>query len=223
MIGIFEESRVFSTRHLTYEEKLAVIECLEDSIRKGKAKIADRVENHEFMSRFNLDEHDALEYLRRYLKPGDIKATLLSRKNYREELYLCNSRVPDSNLYLYVKFVINPDSSIDVISFHESSEPIYVSFEKSSDFQDNSFEERAAKKTVYNYRKFSKINKNEIIDFFLQGNVAKITFKDNVDETTRTGIIKSLPADMGLDRRRMIKELKEEGSQIDLPFFTKNF
>ena len=97
MIGIFEESRVFSTRHLTYEEKLAVIECLEDSIRKGKAKIADRVENHEFMSRFNLDEHDALEYLRRYLKPGDIKATLLSRKNHNEDLYLCNSRVPDSN------------------------------------------------------------------------------------------------------------------------------
>ena len=49
MIDILEESRVFSTRHLTYEEKLAVIECLEDSIRKGKAKIADRVENHEFM------------------------------------------------------------------------------------------------------------------------------------------------------------------------------
>ena len=61
------------------------------------------------------------------------------------------------------------------------------------------------------------------MDFFLQGNVAKITFKDNVDETTRTGIIKSLPVDMGLDRRRMIKELKEEGSQIELPFFTKNF
>ena len=57
----------------------------------------------------------------------------------------------------------------------------------------------------------------------MRGNVAKITFKDNVDETTRAGIIKSLPADMGLDRRRMIKELKEEGSQIELPFFTKNF
>ena len=122
-----------------------------------------------------------------------------------------------------MKFAINPDSSIDIISFHESSEPIYVSFEKASDFQDNSFEERALRKTIYNYRRFSKVNKNEIVDFFLQGNVAKITFRSDVDEPTKSGIIKSLPADMGLDRRRMIKELKEEGSQIDLPFFTKNF
>ena len=124
---------------------------------------------------------------------------------------------------MYIKFAISPDSSIEIISFHESSEPIYVSFEKASDFQDNSFEKRALKKTIYNYRKFSKINKNEIVDFFLQSNVAKITFKDNVDEATKSGIIKSLPVDMGLDRRRMIKELKEFGTQIDLPFFTKNF
>ena len=223
MIDILEESRVFSTRHLTYEEKQAVIECLEDSIRKGKVKITDRVENHEFMTKFKLGEQDALEYLRRYLKPEDIKATLLSRKNPNEELYLCSSKVPGSNLFLYIKFAISPDSSIEIISFHESSEPIYVSFEKASDFQDNSFEKRALKKTIYNYRKFSKINKNEIVDFFLQSNVAKITFKDNVDEATKSGIIKSLPADMGLDRRRMIKELKEFGTQIDLPFFTKNF
>ena len=73
MIDILEESRVFSTRHLTYEEKQAVIECLEDSIRKGKVKITDRVENHEFMERFKLGEQDVLEYLRRYLKPEDIK------------------------------------------------------------------------------------------------------------------------------------------------------
>ena len=130
------------------------------------------------------------------VKPGDIRATLLSRKNHNEELYLCNPRVPNSNLFLYVKFAINPDSSIDIISFHESSEPIYVSFEKASDFQDNSFEERALKKTIYNYRRFSKINRNEVVDFFMQGNVAKITFKDDVDEATKTGIIKSLPADM---------------------------
>ena len=223
MIDILEESRVFSTRHLTYEEKQAVIECLIDSIRKGKVKIADRVENHEFMEKFKLNDHDVLEYLGKYLKPGDIRATLLSRKNHNEELYLCNPRVPNSNLFLYVKFAINPDSSIDIISFHESSEPIYVSFEKASDFQDNSFEERALRKTIYNYRRFSKVNKNEIVDFFLQGNVAKITFRSDVDEPTKSGIIKSLPADMGLDRRRMIKELKEFGTQIDLPFFTKNF
>ena len=167
--------------------------------------------------------HPKLEYLGKYLKPGDIRATLLSRKNHNEELYLCNPRVPNSNLFLYVKFAINPDSSIDIISFHESSEPIYVSFEKASDFQDNSFEERALRKTIYNYRRFSKVNKNEIIDFFLQGNVAKITFRSDVDEATKSGIIKSLPADMGLDRHRMIKELGENGSQIELPFFTKNF
>ena len=111
MIDILEESRVFSTRHITYEEKQAVIECLEDSIRKGKVKITDRVENHEFMTKFKLDEQDALEYLRRYLKPGDIKATLLSRKNPNEELYLCSSKVPGSHPFLYVKFALRPDSS----------------------------------------------------------------------------------------------------------------
>ena len=49
MIDILEESRVFSTRHITYEEKQAVIECLCDSIRKGKAKIVDRPENYDFL------------------------------------------------------------------------------------------------------------------------------------------------------------------------------
>ena len=223
MIDILEESRVFSTRHITYEEKQAVIECLCDSIRKGKAKIVDRPENYDFLEKHKLNNHSALEYLEQYLKPGDIKATLLNRNNPSEELYLCNHRVPNTNLFLYIKFSIDPDGSIDVISFHESSEPIYVSFEKASDFQDNSFEEKAMKKTVYNYRKFSKINKNEIVDFFLQNNIARFTFKDEVDETTKAGIIKSLPADMGLDRRRMIKELKEEGFQIEIPFFTKKF
>ena len=48
----------------------------------------------------------------------------LNRNNPSEELYLCNHRVPNTNLFLYIKFSIDPDGSIDVISFHESSEPI---------------------------------------------------------------------------------------------------
>ena len=63
MIDILEESRVFSTRHITYEEKQAVIECLCDSIRKGKAKIVDRPENYNFLEKHKLNNHsDNLEW-----------------------------------------------------------------------------------------------------------------------------------------------------------------
>lgn len=223
MDNTLKESRVFSTRHLTIEEKKAVIDCLRNSIRRGKIRISDRPENSDFMEKYHLSDQDVLKYLGKYIEPKDIKAALRSRKNPSEELYICNSRVSNSKVFLYVKFSLRSDGFVDVISFHGSSEPVYTSYEKASDFQDKSFEEKAMRKTVYNYKKFSNVNKNEIIDFFLSDNKVRFTFKDPVDEATKAGIIKSLPSDMGLDRKRMIKGMTDNSVYIEVPLFTKNF
>ena len=85
------ETRIHASRHLSNEEKEAVIDTIKFLIKENKWAIQDKPKNRDFKKVTHLRDRDIIDIIYRFIKPQNIVAVIPNRNYPRQgsmELYL---------------------------------------------------------------------------------------------------------------------------------------
>lgn len=134
---IFNESRVDMSRHISNEEKNAVVEEIKAAIRKGNATLLPKPKNRQFLSKAHLSESEVFRLIETYLKPQCIIGVMPNRnfpKSGSPELYLMKMYIKKFSAYIKVDLFKN---KAVFWSIHELTSTLDRDFQHASDYQED--------------------------------------------------------------------------------------
>lgn len=176
---VFRESRVVASRHLSYEEKEAVLDEVKTAIENQNLEILPREKNYNFMRSQGISERDAYSIMYD-MTPDQLIGVLPNKNKTNDELYLFSVRLDKQTIYIKVAF---DGDECKVISFHDQNEKIFLDYRGASDYEDNNFVKIYAGlwKTAFNKRNFNIHGQDiKIKSYFVKGDVIHFDFNTEV-------------------------------------------
>lgn len=145
------ETRIAASRHLSDEEKEAVVETIKFHIADGKWKIQDKPKNREFKRFSRLSEKEIIDIIYQHISPRNIVAVIPNR-NYPSkgsiELYLLKMYIKKFSVYVKVDVT---DNKAEFWSIHSLTSSLDRDYQYASDYSENNLPKTFAWEWQQNY------------------------------------------------------------------------
>lgn len=175
-LKIFFETRVEMSRHISNEEKNAVVEEIKKAISSYRARILPKPKNEQFMRFTHLSENDILSIIQEHLKPQCIVGVIPNR-NYPEkgspELYLMKMWIKKYSTYVKVDL---RKGKVEFWSIHSLTSSLDRDFQYASDYKEDNLPKTFAWEWMQAYNDKCKQG-FKIINRFVKGKTLHFDFE----------------------------------------------
>ena len=145
------ETRIHASRHLSNEEKEAVIDTIKFLIKENKWAIQDKPKNRDFKKVTHLGDRDIIDIIYRFIKPQNIVAVIPNRNYPRQgsiELYLLKMYIKKYSVHLKVDVTEN---KVEFWSIHSLNSSLDRDYQYASDYAEDNLPKTFAWEWQNNY------------------------------------------------------------------------
>ena len=170
------ETRIHASRHLSNEEKNAVVDIIKFLIKENKWVIQDKSKNIEFKRVSHLTYEQIIDIIYTYIKPQNIVAVIPNRnypKQGSAELYLLKMYI--KKFSVYVKVDVTEDK-VEFWSIHSLTSTLDRDYQYASDYSEDNLPKTFANEWVQNYNSIAPKG-FKIINKFVNGKTIHFDFE----------------------------------------------
>lgn len=164
------------SRHISDEEKNAVVEEIKSAIENHKAKILDKPKNEQFKRYTHLSEKEILGIIKEHLKPQCIVGVIPNRDYpYKgsPELYLMKMWIKKYSTYVKVDLI---KGKVEFWSIHSLTSTLDRDFQYASDYKEDNLPKTFAWEWMQSYNQKCKPG-YKIINRFVKGKTLHFDFE----------------------------------------------